>query len=260
MSDFEMRFGGIARLYGADGLARLRAAHVCVVGLGGVGSWTVEALARSGIGALTLVDLDEICVSNVNRQLHALDGNVGRAKADVLAERVRAVHPECRVTPVQEFFTHASAERILAPQFDAVVDAIDAVSNKTRLIAMCRERNLVIVTTGGAGGRRDPTAIRVTDLAFTEHDRLLLNVRVQLRRLHGFPRGDAAFGVPCVFSPEAPVFPGDHGSVCARRPANARRGELQLNCDTGLGSATFVTGAFGFAAAAEVVKRLTNAA
>jgi tRNA A37 threonylcarbamoyladenosine dehydratase len=259
MSDFDLRFGGIARLFGAEGLARLRSAHVCVVGLGGVGSWTVEALARSGVGALTLVDLDEVCVSNVNRQLHALDGAAGRPKADVLGDRLRAIHPECRVTPVVKFFTEATAGEILAPKFDAVVDAIDAVSNKARLIAMCRQRNLVVVTTGGAGGRRDPTAIRVADLARTAHDRLLQKVREQLRREHGFPRSDGPFGVPCVYSPEAQVFPRKDGSVCAERPADAGRGELHLTCDTGFGSAAFVTGAFGFAAAAEVVKRIVNA-
>ncbi|NDA69284.1 MAG: tRNA cyclic N6-threonylcarbamoyladenosine(37) synthase TcdA, partial [Verrucomicrobia bacterium] len=127
MNDFEQRFGGIARLVGAAGLARLRAAHVCVVGIGGVGAWTVEALARSGVGALTLIDLDEICVTNINRQIHALDGTIGRAKVEVMAERVRQINPECRVTAAGEFFTEANAERLLAPRFDGVVDAIDAV-------------------------------------------------------------------------------------------------------------------------------------
>ena len=207
MSDFGFRFGGLARLYGAAGLARLRAAQVLVVGLGGVGSWTVEALARSGVGVLTLVDLDDICVSNVNRQLPALDGTIGRAKAEVLAERVRGINPECRVEARVEFFTEDSAERLLqrgagggergradrlTPDF--VVDAIDSVANKCRLIALCRAQGIPLVSCGGAGGRRDATQVRVVDLARTTHDRLLSEVRKRLRQAHGFPREGKKFG------------------------------------------------------------------
>src|ERR1041385_2178876 len=136
MSDFDFRFGGIGRLFGVDALARLRAAHVCVVGIGGVGSWAVEALARSGVGQLTLIDLDEVCVSNVNRQLHAIDEAVGRPKVEVMAERARGINPDCRVQAVTEFFTEANAERLLNASFDYVVDAIDSVGNKCRLLAM----------------------------------------------------------------------------------------------------------------------------
>lgn len=258
VSDYAQRFGGIARLYGATGLARLCAARVCVIGLGGVGSWAVEALARSGVGALTLVDLDEVCVSNVNRQLHAMDGFVGRPKADVLAERVLAINPACRVTPVAQFFTESTARSIFSGRFDAVFDAIDAVSNKVRLLAKCRELRIPIVTSGGAGGRRDPAAIRVADLAFTERDRLLNKVRAQLRKHHGFPREREAFGIPCIYSPEPPVFPVADGSVCSERPAGTKPGGLQLNCESGFGAATFVTGTFGFVAAAEIVKRIVS--
>ena len=171
MSDFEFRFGGIGRLFGVDALARLRAAHVCVVGIGGVGSWTVEALARSGVGQLTLVDLDEICISNVNRQLHALNADVGRAKVEVMAERVRGINPECDVRPLPEFFTESNAEALLNTRYDFVVDAIDSLANKCRLIALCRDKKIPIVTCGGAGGRQDPTQVRVADLADTSHDR-----------------------------------------------------------------------------------------
>lgn len=269
--DFPFRFGGIARLYGAAGLERLRAAHVMVVGVGGVGSWVVEALARSGVGALTLVDLDEVCVSNINRQLPALDDTVGRAKVEVLAERVRGIHPGCRVTPRLEFFTEDSAERLLgadatprskvegpkpAPP-DYVVDAIDAVANKCRLIALCRARNFPLIVCGGAGGRRDPTRIHVTDLARATHDRLLSEVRKRLRQEHGFPRGERKFGVECVCSTEPPVFPQPDGTVCPVGVAPAKPGESRrLNCDWGFGSATPVTGAFGFVAAARVVAKL----
>ena len=142
MSDYETRFGAIGRLYGTDGLARIRKAHVCVIGLGGVGSWVVEALARSGIGALTLVDMDEVCLSNVNRQVHALDGAVGRTKASVLAERVGQIAPECVVTVEEVFFTESTADRLLTPVYDYIIDAIDATRHKCMLIAEARQRGL----------------------------------------------------------------------------------------------------------------------
>jgi tRNA threonylcarbamoyladenosine dehydratase len=268
MSDFEFRFGGVARLYGRDGLARLRAAHVLVVGLGGVGSWAVEALARSGVGRLTLVDLDELCVSNVNRQLPALDGAIGQPKAEALAVRVRAIHPEACVDAVLEFFTEHNALRLLglAPGMesgrpDFVIDAIDSVANKCRLIALCRAHQLPLAVCGAAGGRRDPTAVRIEDLARVTHDRLLSEVRRRLRREHGFPRDEKKrFGVRCVVSAEPPVFPADDGSVCASRDAAAASGgSLRLNCDSGFGSAAFVTGVFGFAAASMAVGHLALA-
>ncbi len=251
MSD--ARFGGIARLVSQAGLARLRAAHVCVVGLGGVGSWTVEALARSGVGALTLIDLDEVCVTNVNRQLHALEGTVGRAKVAVMAERVRLINPECRVTAVPEFFTEHSAQRLLAPDFTYVVDAIDALGNKCRLLALCRARGLPAITCGAAGGRLDATAVRVADLADATHDRLLAEVRKRLRQEHGFPPPGQKLAVAAVFSPEAPVLP-EPPACAAAGPGSV---PPRLNCEWGYGAATFVTGTFGFAAAGWVVRRIS---
>jgi tRNA A37 threonylcarbamoyladenosine dehydratase len=262
VNDSELRFGGMARLYGRAGLKRLRAAHVLVVGVGGVGSWTVEALARSGVGTITMVDLDEICVSNVNRQLPALDGTIGRPKVEVLAERIRAINPACRIFARQEFFTEDSAERLLAPTdppVDFVVDAIDAVANKCRLIALCRARGLPVIVCGGAGGRRDPTQVRRADLALATHDRLLSEVRKRLRQEHGFPPAGKKFGVDCICSAEIPVFPQKDGSVCPAADAPAEPGESRrLNCDWGFGSATHVTGTFGFAAAAAVINALAE--
>ncbi len=257
MSDFEIRFGGIARLYGNSGLEKLRAAHVCVVGIGGVGAWSAEALARSGVGALTLVDLDEVCASNINRQLHALTETVGRAKVEVMAERIRAINPDCRVTPEPRFFNEQSADGLLAPKFDYVLDAIDSVTNKILLLAACRKKHLPVVACGGAGGRRDGTQVRVGDLAKASHDRLLSEVRRKLRKEHQFPAEGSAMGVECVYSAETPVFPQPDGSVCKNRPP-AETG-TRLNCNGGLGSATFVTGAFGFAAAGIVVRRIAEA-
>lgn len=247
-------------MVGKTGLDRLRNAHVIVIGLGGVGSWVVEALARTGLGALTLVDLDELCISNVNRQLPAVDDSLGQFKAEVLQRRVQAISPGCRVEARVEFFTAASADTILGGPVDGVVDAIDVVENKCRLIAACRERRLPLVVCGGAGGRLDPTRIRQTDLVAASHDRLLAEVRRRLRHEFGFPAGDAAWGIPTVFSTETVILPRGDGTVCARGEGSADADPMprRLNCETGYGSACFVTGALGFAAAAAVVRKLTS--
>ena len=266
MSDFDFRFGGIARLYGTAALARFRAAHVMVVGIGGVGSWVVEALARSGVGRLSLVDLDEVCVSNINRQLHALDSTLGQPKAVVMAERARVISPEARVEARVEFFTAETGHRLLglepaqAPgdRPDFVVDAIDSMANKVRLIALCHAAGIPLVVCGGAGGRRDPTAVRLSDLAAVTHDRLLSEVRKRLRREHGFSRTSKKLKIDCVHSAQAQVFPDRDGTVCASR-ASDDAGPLRLNCDSGFGSATQVTGTFGFAAASRVLARLAEA-
>jgi tRNA A37 threonylcarbamoyladenosine dehydratase len=253
------RFGGIARLYGEAGLRALGQAHVCVVGVGGVGSWTVEALARSGVGALTLVDLDEVCVTNVNRQLPALDGGFGKFKVEELAKRVAAINPDCQVQARTEFFNDKTGGALLADGFDFVVDAIDNVGNKARLIADCRARGIPVITSGAAGGRRDGTRAEVADLGKSTNDPLLAKVRMQLRREHGFPRAGKKMRVLCVFSPEPPVYPKTDGTMCAsRREAGESATSFKLNCEWGFGAATFVTGAFGFAAAGEVVRRLTG--
>ena len=257
MSDFETRFGGIARLYGQAGLQKLRAAHVCVVGIGGVGTWAAEAVARSGVGALTLVDLDEVCVTNINRQLHALTDTVGRAKVEAMAERIRAINPECRVTVEQKFFNEQTAAGLLAHKYDFIVDAIDNVPNKMLLLVLCREKKLPVITCGGAGGRRELTSVRLGDLSKASHDKLLSEVRRRLRKEHQFPAEHHVMGVPCVYSVEKTKFPQPDGSVCEMR--NEADEGARLNCNGGLGSATFVTGAFGFAAAGLVVQKIAEA-
>jgi tRNA threonylcarbamoyladenosine dehydratase len=256
-SDYDVRFGGISRLYGGPGAEQLRGSHVCVIGVGGVGWWAVEALARSGVGALTLVDFDEVCVSNVNRQLPALSSEIGKPKVQVLRARVGEINPECTVTAVEEFFTAANAEEILGGGMDCVLDAMDDVANKALLLAECSRRKIPVVTVGAAGGRRDATALRISDIAFTTHDRLLGQIRRILRSSFGFPKDPkTAFGIQCVYSVEPPVFPQPDGTVCASR---GRATGLRMNCNSGYGSAAFVTGAFGFAGAAEVVRLLTTA-
>ena len=257
--EYIQRFGGIGRLYGAAALPRLAAAHVCVVGVGGVGSWVVEGLARSGVGALTLIDLDDVCLTNVNRQLPALDGNIGRPKVAVLAERVRLIHPGCRVETVMDFFTAASAARLLAAPCDFVVDCIDLMSHKALLIAECRRRGRPVLTVGGTGGRRDATQIRAGDLGEAWGDELLRQVRKKLRRDHGFAagaqQGRMHFGVRCIWSGEAPVFPWADGTCRAEPEPGSNR---KLDCASGFGTAGFVTGAFGLAAAGAVVRAIAE--
>lgn len=252
MDGYQRRFGGLRRLFSDHGVERLRCAHVCVIGLGGVGSWAVEALARSGIGELTLVDLDDICISNVSRQLHALDGDLGKPKVEVMSRRAKAINPDCVVHEVHGFFLKSNAQEILQESFDHVIDAIDSPSLKAVLISLCCQRGIPITTTGGAGGRKDPTAVEVSDLAFTSHDRLLAHVRRLLRRRHGFPRGDCPFGVEAVASRESVVYAKADGTVCTSREVAP---DLRLDCDTGFGTASFVTGTFGFVAASRAVEK-----
>ena len=255
---FLHRFAGIARLYGVPALLRFRQARVAVIGTGGVGSWAVEALARSGVGHLTLVDPDEICLTNVNRQLHAMDGQIGRLKTAAMAERVRAIHPQAAVAEVHAFFSERNCHELLEPGFDAVLDAIDVLRHKCLLLTECRRRGIPVVTCGGAGGRRDPTRVRWDDLARSSGDALLLQVRRNLRTHHGFPKaatGQIApkFGIEAVFSDEARVFPQCDGSVSGQRPPEA---DLRLTCESGFGTSAAVTCTFGMVAAARVLERL----
>ncbi len=245
------RFGGVARLYGEPALQRLQRAHVAVFGIGGVGSWCAEALARTGVGALTLVDLDDICITNTNRQVHTDSSSLGLPKANAMAARIHSIAPGCRVTPVPAFFGPATASDLLEPAFDAAIDAIDSVAAKCLLLLQCRQKNLPLVVSGGAGGKRDPSAVRIADLSEATHDPLLRKLRRTLRREHAFPSPGRSCGIPCVFSEETPVFPRVDGALSS----TAGPGQsLRLDCETGFGTAGFVTGAFGFACAAETVR------
>ncbi len=255
---FFERFGGIGRLYGREGLERLASARVMVVGIGGVGTWAVEALVRSGIGSVVLVDLDDICITNSNRQLPAMEGNVGRAKVTAVAERMRLISPGCEIVESHAFFGERNASELLACAGGWVVDAMDDVREKARLIACARGGGKRVVTVGGAGGKLSGLGVRVNDLARSGGDDLLRAVRRSLRRDFGMEvRGDAVMGVDAVYSEERPVYPWSDGSVgcVAERDAS-----LRLDCGSGFGTATFVTGAFGFAAAGVVVKGIASGA
>lgn len=248
------RFGGIARLYGLPALRKFARSHVMVVGIGGVGSWVAEALLRSGIQNISLVDMDDVCVTNTNRQLPATHATVGHPKVEVMKKRLLDIHPEAIIHARSEFFTSSTAADLLAEAPDLVIDAIDRMTNKALLLAECTKRLIPVVTVGGAGGRRDPTQIEVADLAHAGRDNLLRMVRRKLRRSHGFPKGDGhVFGIPAVFSREPQVFPAPDGTVCSTPTEDS---PLRLDCSSGFGSASFVTGSFAFAAVSAALHRI----
>ena len=251
------RFGGIDRLYGSGALARLSDSHVVVVGIGGVGSWAVEALARSGVGRLTLIDADDLCVSNTNRQLPALEGQYGRAKIEAMAERCRAINPGIALDLKPQFLTPSNMDALLGTPVDLVLDACDSFRTKVEAIAYCRRRKQPIITVGAAGGRSDVTQIRVRDLSRTEHDAMLSLIRKKLRGEFNFPKNhDRYFGVPAIYSLENVRYPQADGSVCGIRPQLGKDEALKLDCGAGLGAATHVTGAFAFAAVGKVLEML----
>jgi tRNA A37 threonylcarbamoyladenosine dehydratase len=257
MADPERRFGGVRRLYGERALERFRNAHVCVIGVGGVGSWAAEALARSAIGRLTLIDLDHVAESNINRQLHALTGTLGMAKVHVMAARIREINADCQVTAIEEFLEPGNLGTLLPADYAYVIDCIDGFRIKAALIAHCRRRRIRLITVGGAGGQTDPTRVRVADLSRTEHDALFSKTRKLLRQDFGFPKNlKRRFDVPCVYSDEQALFPARDGGVCHEKPHGAGTG--RLNCAGGLGSSMAVTATFGLVAAAHVLKKLAE--
>ncbi len=249
--NYHFQFDGLARLYSPDILGTLSQAHICVVGLGGVGSWTAEALVRSGIVHFTLVDFDEICLSNTNRQVHAVSANVGQSKTTAMKERLLAIHPAAKVRTLEIRFDADTVDRVLDTDYDFVVDATDGVWNKCLLISECRKRGLPVVTTGGSGGHRDPTKIVVHDLNQSVQDRLLFYTRKRLRADFNFPRPAGKkrepLGIGCVYAPEEPFLPEGEDACFGR-----------LNCHTGLGTGAFFTGSVGFAAAWWVVDQLSK--
>lgn len=250
------RFRGLDRLYGFGSSARLAEMHVCIIGIGGVGSWVVEALARSAIGHLTLVDADEVCVSNTNRQLHALAGQFGRTKVEVMAERAHAINADMQIDTFAEFLTPSNLERLLDRGYDLVIDCCDAFRVKVEMIAWCRRRKLPLIVSGSAGGRIDPTLVRVRDLSRTEHDAMLALIRKKLREEFHFPRGPKRyFGVQAIYSLENVRYLQADGSVSGQRP-EVVEGGLKLDCGGGLGAATHVTATFAFVAVSAAIQKL----
>jgi tRNA A37 threonylcarbamoyladenosine dehydratase len=243
-ADLERRFGGLRRLYGDADYERLRGARFAVVGLGGVGSWAVEALARSGVAQLTLIDFDQVAESNINRQVQALGSTVGQSKGDALRARVTDIHPGCELRFIEDFVAEDNWPALLTHEIDGLIDACDQVRAKAVLAAWARERRLPFVSVGAAGGKRLPQAIEVDDLALTTHDPLLASLRQRLRKFHAAPR-KGKMGVACVFSKEAVKRPEQEGEACEV--------DGTLNC-AGYGSSVMVTAAFGMTAAARLVQ------
>lgn len=260
INDVELvrRFSGVSRLYSDAGLTKLKKAHIAVIGIGGVGSWAVEALVRSAVGQVTLIDLDNVAESNVNRQIHALVDNFGLAKVTAMHRRIIQINPSCIVHEVEDFITPDNVQVLLSAQYDMVLDCTDDAKAKIALAACCRKNNITLLMSGSAGGRLDPTRLQVNDLAFVTGDKLLAKVRNQLRRNHDFPKAmdiksptkkkHSAFGIQCVFSGEPTIRP---EQLC-ETDANALTG---LNC-AGYGSSVSVTATFGFTMAQLAVNRL----
>mgnify|MGYP000860346648 CR=1 FL=1 len=260
--DADRRFGGLARLYGPQAPVRLQSARVAVVGLGGVGSWTAEALARCGVGGLTLVDLDHIAESNVNRQIHALTATLGQAKVEAMAERVRGIHPDCKLECVDDFVSPDNAAQLLDPGLDVIVDCTDQVTAKVAMILLARARGQALVVCGGAGGKTDPLALRAGDLSQASHDALLAKLRNVLRRHHGYPKPASQpgkphgrvprMGVRALWLAQQAVLPDAWQDARGEAGAPAPQG---LSC-AGYGSAVMVTAAMGMAAAHEAVQAI----
>lgn len=260
-SDYSERFGGIQRLYGKSKADFIPELHICVIGIGGVGSWAVEALARSGVGEITLLDYDDITLSNINRQIHTLDSTLEQAKVSVMQERVAQINPYCRCHIIDDLLTENNLSKYFQqssfgstqPHFDYVIDAIDSVRQKSALIYYCKRNKIPIITTGGAGGLIDPTAIEIIDLSKTYNDPLAAKVRSQLRYHYNFSRNPKRrFGIDCVFSTEQQVYPQADGSVGQEKPGIKG---ASLDCNSGYGSSSCVTSVFGFAAAARAIDK-----
>jgi tRNA threonylcarbamoyladenosine dehydratase len=251
---YQQRFGGIARLYGDAALAALARGHFVVIGLGGVGTWAAEALARSGIGQITLIEMDEVCITNTNRQLHALASTIGHSKNQILAARLREINPEIIVNSIEDFLDRENMTQHIGQHYDVVIDATDAAHIKARLIAYCSAIKVRIVTVGSSGGKRNPQLVTVADLAGTSGDPLLAKVRTQLFREHNFARDqNRKFRIDAVFSTEQMVYPKPDGSVCMDKQFLGEG--VKLDCAGGFGASVMVTGSFGFAAAHKAIER-----
>lgn len=252
--EYLQRFGGIARLYGQPALAALAKAHFAVIGLGGVGTWAAEALARSGVGELTLIELDDVCVTNTNRQSHALASQIGRSKNQVISERLRDINPEIRLHVIEDFIDQDNMASLIGKQHHVVIDAMDAAHIKARLVAYCSAMKIRLILVGSSGGKRNPQLIRVDDLGRTESDPMLAKIRTQLYRHYHFARDkQRKFRVDAVYSTEQMVYPKPDGSVCMSK--QVLQEGVKLDCAGGFGSSVMVTGSFGFLAANKAIER-----
>ena len=246
-------FAGIERLYGKDAYALIKNMHVCVIGIGGVGSWVVEALARSAVGKITMIDYDTIATSNVNRQIHTLSSTLEQKKCSAMLERVKQINPNCDVNIIDDFITIENMPELLSNNYDYVVDAIDSIKFKAGIIYYCKRNKIPIITTGGAGGLTDPSVIKVVDLSKTYNDALAATVRSTLRDKYNFTRNPKrSFRIDCVFSSQQQLYPKEDGTVSHQKPGIHG---VSLDCRFGYGAASFITGTFGFIATAHIIKK-----
>ena len=249
----KQRFGGVQRLYSDQAFSKLNNAHVCVVGVGGVGSWACETLARNGVGEITLIDADDICVTNINRQIHAVSETIGQEKVTAMANRIKSINPDCKVHSMPAFFLESTAEELLSTHYDFVIDAIDSIKHKCLLIHLCKENNIKLVTVGGAGGKTQIKGIEVCDLGLTHGDRLLAKVRATLRKNYGFPKFKGKkFKVVSVFSSENVKLP------WCEVDQEKTKTSLKLDCNNGFGTDMAVISVFGITAAHYVVQQLVS--
>lgn len=250
--EYLARFNGVARLYGNEALQRFAQSRVCVIGIGGVGSWAAEALARSGVGHIILIDMDDVCVTNTNRQIHALQGNYGKPKIEAMQHRLLSINPELVVEARFDFLSVDNLLQHITPEIDVIIDAIDSMKPKMALMNFCRRNKRKVITVGGAGGQIDPTRIAVSDLSTTEQDPLLAKLRRELRTHCGFPKvGKGKFGIEAVYSDEPVKFP----TVCA---TEGQPSAVKLDCSGGLGASTCVTATFGMVAASRALLMLSK--
>ncbi|MEQ1420196.1 tRNA threonylcarbamoyladenosine dehydratase [Acinetobacter indicus] len=241
--EYDRRFAGVAKIYGEDSFQYYANSHVMVIGIGGVGSWAVEALARTGIGELTLVDMDVVAASNINRQLPAMSSTLGHEKIEIMAERCRAINPRIKINLIDDYLTPDNVKDLLAHTPDVVLDCIDDVKAKLALMLHCRFNKVPLIVSGGAGGKLDPLKIRVADLSKTEQDPMLAKLRAQLRSKGICKKPKEKFGITCIYSIDNPF---SSAVVCA---------SAGLRCG-GYGSAVVVTSSFAMVAVAEVLKKL----
>lgn len=254
-NSYDSRFGSIQRLYTTKGQSIIKNAHVAIVGIGGVGSWAAESIARSGVGKITLMDMDDICYTNIGRQIHALSSNAGQFKVSAMKQRILDINPDCEVNAIEDFFTESSMENFFSYKYDYVIEAIDSVNNKALLIAQCYHRKIPIITCGGAAGKVDPSKVLISDLNKTKNDPLLSRMRKVLRKKHDFEQYKSRkYGIPCVFSLEFSRYYNED-NLCDRPtgPESAR-----INCHQGMGTCSFITGTYGLVQASYVLNDLVG--
>lgn len=255
-TDTMQRFGGIIRLYGNTAFKKIQQSHALVIGIGGVGSWTAEALVRSGIGQITLMDMDDICVTNTNRQVHTHRDTIGQSKIEVMSERLKAINPQLNIRLVNDFIDKENLGDYITADFSIVIDAIDNAIDKAELIGYCQKNNIRIITTGSSGGKKDPSKVAYSDLYKTPGDQLFVKTRNNLRRRHGFSRDtEVPFGIEAIYSTESMTYPDNQGETCSTKTF-IQSGE-KLDCGSGYGASTMITASFGLLAASRAIEQLT---